>query len=191
MPRPRGFELDAVVASAEDVFWERGYACGGLAEIEEATGLTRSSLYQAFGNKQALFDRALDRYIETFLHPLIGPMEADGASLDAVAGFFSSIAKRFRGDAAAARRGCLWINAIAESEGREPRVDARATVYLARLRNAFMHALSSTRPAEDRADHARVLMASTVGVWLVARVDPEEAALMCDSVVTQLRGWTG
>jgi len=60
--RPREFCPDAALAAALGVFWARGYEGASMAELTEAMGITKPSLYAAFGNKEALFGRALDLY---------------------------------------------------------------------------------------------------------------------------------
>jgi AcrR family transcriptional regulator len=62
MARPREFDEDYVLERALHVFWDRGYEAASLAELQEATGLTKSSLYKAFESKEGLFRRVLDRY---------------------------------------------------------------------------------------------------------------------------------
>lgn len=46
------------------VFWRQGYDGASLSDLTAAMGIERTSLYAAFGNKEALFERALDRYLE-------------------------------------------------------------------------------------------------------------------------------
>ncbi len=62
--RPRGFDIQAALDQALEVFWRRGYDGASLAELTQAMGINRPSLYAAFGDKEALFRRALDRYAE-------------------------------------------------------------------------------------------------------------------------------
>lgn len=63
--RPREFDTDEALDRALHVFWQRGYEGTSLSELTEAMGISRPSLYAAFGNKEDLFRRALDRYAES------------------------------------------------------------------------------------------------------------------------------
>jgi AcrR family transcriptional regulator len=60
--RPREFCVDHALAQALRVFWEKGYEGASLNDLTEAMGITRPSMYAAFGNKEALFRKALDLY---------------------------------------------------------------------------------------------------------------------------------
>lgn len=60
--RPREFCTDQALAAALRVFWSKGYEGASMADLTEAMGITKPSLYAAFGNKEALFHKALDLY---------------------------------------------------------------------------------------------------------------------------------
>lgn len=62
--RPRGFDLDEALERAVLVFWEHGYEGASLATLTEAMGISTTSMYAAFGNKDELFRKALERYTE-------------------------------------------------------------------------------------------------------------------------------
>lgn len=63
MGRPRQFEADDTLNTIMRVFWRKGYHGTSLSDLTEATGVSRPSLYSAFGNKEAVFRKALDRYV--------------------------------------------------------------------------------------------------------------------------------
>lgn len=60
--RPREFDVEKAVDRALDVFWRQGYEGTSVFDLTEALGITRASLYAAFGSKQGLFERAMERY---------------------------------------------------------------------------------------------------------------------------------
>src|SRR5271170_6846402 len=60
--RPRAFDVERALRRAMQVFWRKGYLGTSLADLTHAMGINRPSLYAAFGNKKALFRKALDRY---------------------------------------------------------------------------------------------------------------------------------
>jgi AcrR family transcriptional regulator len=64
MGRPRGFDEGAALEAAMRVFWEKSYEGATMSDLTEAMGINRSSMYAAFGDKEALFRRVMDRYRE-------------------------------------------------------------------------------------------------------------------------------
>jgi AcrR family transcriptional regulator len=62
--RPRSFNANRALDRALDVFWRKGYEGASLSELTKAMGINRPSLYAAFGDKEGLFRKALDRYPE-------------------------------------------------------------------------------------------------------------------------------
>jgi len=61
--RPRGFDEDKALDAAMRLFWEQGYDATGVADLTRVMGITPPSLYAAFGGKEELFRRAVDRYV--------------------------------------------------------------------------------------------------------------------------------
>ena len=64
MGRPREFDIETALDDALRVFWRLGYEGASMAELTEAMGITKPSLYAAFGNKEELFRKTLDRYAD-------------------------------------------------------------------------------------------------------------------------------
>jgi TetR/AcrR family transcriptional repressor of nem operon len=63
MARPREFDEEQALRNAMEVFWSKGLGATSLTDLTDAMGLSRSSLYAAFGDKETLFARALDLYM--------------------------------------------------------------------------------------------------------------------------------
>ena len=62
--RPRGFDAELALDRALEVFWRKGYEGASLSDLTRAMGINRPSLYGAFGDKEALFRKVLERYAE-------------------------------------------------------------------------------------------------------------------------------
>jgi AcrR family transcriptional regulator len=62
MGRPRGFDEDVALEAAMRVFWEKSYEGATIADLTEAMGINRSSMYAAFGDKESIFRRVMERY---------------------------------------------------------------------------------------------------------------------------------
>jgi AcrR family transcriptional regulator len=77
--RPREFCVDAALAAALQVFWRKGFEAASLTDLTEAMGVTRPSLYAAFGNKESLFRKALDLYEREKLAYVSAALEAPSA----------------------------------------------------------------------------------------------------------------
>lgn len=65
MARPREFEIDEALDKAMDAFWSKGYEATSMADLTEAMGLKKGSIYTAFGDKHSLFIDALTKYTDT------------------------------------------------------------------------------------------------------------------------------
>ena len=76
--RPRAFDIDKALDQALLVFWRKGYEGTSLPDLTRAMGINRPSLYAAFGNKEELFRKALDRYVAGPAAHARAPRRADG-----------------------------------------------------------------------------------------------------------------
>jgi AcrR family transcriptional regulator len=141
--RTRQFDADEALGRALEVFWARGYEGATLPELTRAMGINRPSLYAAFGNKEQLFRKALDRYRTGPLSFLAEALKQPTARAVVEAVFSGFVRMQRDRDRA---RGCLIVSgALACGEEGEPvRRD------LARLRQAAVTAL---RERFERAVH--------------------------------------
>src|SRR5438105_1831725 len=132
--RTRQFDVDEALDRALEVFWARGYEGATLPELTRAMGINRPSLYAAFGNKEQLFRKALDRYQTGPMSFLTEARRSPTARAGAEA-IFSGFLKMQRDRDKA--RGCLVVSgALACGE------DAEAVRReLAQLRQSIVRAL--------------------------------------------------
>ena len=113
MGRPRKFTEEDVVVAARDQFWSAGYAGTSLDDLTAATGLGRGSLYAAFGDKHALFLRALDEYCAKVLDGIDSELGASATpAYDRLVAHIRRIAQANVADTR--RRGCLMAKSAAE-----------------------------------------------------------------------------
>ncbi|MEU8225124.1 TetR/AcrR family transcriptional regulator [Kribbella sp. NPDC048915] len=114
MPDVKHFDEAEVLTAVEQLFWRRGSAATGIQDVVTATGLSRSSLYNAFGGKDDLYAAAARRYLEHRSRPMFDRLAADGRGLIAVRSFFDELL-RLRCSGEYAGWGCMMANAIAET----------------------------------------------------------------------------
>ncbi|MEU6700964.1 TetR/AcrR family transcriptional regulator [Pseudonocardia sp. NPDC046786] len=189
--RPRGFDADEALERALLVFWEKGYEGAGLADLTAAMGITRTSMYAAFGNKEQLFRRALDRYTE-------GPASYGELALTeptalAVASAFlnGSVRTTTRPDAPA---GCLGVQgSLASGEAGRPIHDALVewrTAAEVRLAERFRRAVDEgDLPAgADPRRLARYIMTVANGIAVQAAGGASRGELQ-EVADTALRNW--
>jgi AcrR family transcriptional regulator len=187
MARQRSYKEGTVVAAAKEVFWQHGLEGTAISDLETATGLSRSSLYLAFEAKRGLFDAALADYLDTFIQPLLDPMEAPGAGLRDAANFFRALATAFRDPQS--QRGCLMTNTIGELAGRDPTFTAPANAFADHLRAAFFNALEDAMTKREATRRSELLTGATLGVWIAVRADPSDAAATCRAVAAEITAW--
>ena len=132
--RTKEFEPDQIAEAAMRVFWERGYAATSVQDLVDGTGLSRSSLYSTFENKQGLYQQALRRYqavTTANVELLAGP----GAVKDLIRQLLTRIVEDELGDPQ--RRGCLVANATLELAGHDEAVAELVAHNFQRLQKAL------------------------------------------------------
>ena len=164
--RPREFDAEQALDAALLVFWRHGYEGASLAALAEAMGVNMPSLYAAFGNKETLFRKALDRYLQRPASYLPKALEQPTARRAAEQLFKGAI------DMTMTPRnpdGCLLVQgALVSGPGAE----------------AIRHELSLTRQAAEAAVRRRFERASAEGD-LPPDADP---AILARYIVTVIWG---
>src|ERR1700743_2687669 len=91
MPRPRESDETAALEAAVECFWRRGYEATSLRDLTASMGLAAPSLYNAFGDKQELFARALELYLERTTRDRLRRLEDTLPAEKAIERFFAEI----------------------------------------------------------------------------------------------------
>jgi TetR/AcrR family transcriptional repressor of nem operon len=128
MARPKQFDPDTTLDEAMRLFWEQGYEATSVQDLVERTGVHKRSMYDTFGDKHALFMKALSHYGEV----------QDALMQDAAAAGTSSATETIRAvletsvpDAASERpRGCLFVNTATELGAQDPEAARRVKQHV-------------------------------------------------------------
>jgi TetR/AcrR family transcriptional regulator, transcriptional repressor for nem operon len=174
--RPRSFDIEEAVERAMGVFWSRGYHATALPDLLRATKLSRGSLYAAFGDKHALFLRALDRYIADALARMDIELDPRNSPLSGLRAYLAGYAERTSG--ANGRRGCLLVATAMELSGRDAEVDRRIGRFFKTMETRVAGALSRAKAAGELADGvepsitARLLVCFVEGLRVVGKTGP-------------------
>lgn len=133
MGRKREFDVDEALDAAVCMFWRKGYEGVSYTDLTQATGVERPALYSAFGNKEALFRRALERYYEKYLDFFPAGLEL-ATSREVVAHILYSAADMHTRHQD--HKGCLGVHGVlAGSDEAEP---VRLTLIRARAEGEAM-----------------------------------------------------
>lgn len=179
MPRPREFDETEVLRRALGVFTAKGFETATLDELEAATGLRRASLYGAFGDKRALFHKALGFYLDTALNERLATLESPAAGRAAILAVFRDLARTALADRE--RRGCLMTNCAIELAPTDPEVACMVGRKLDRIERAFVQAVRQAQargelpPERDAARLGRFLAVCMEGLLVLARARPDPA----------------
>ncbi|MEU9520255.1 TetR/AcrR family transcriptional regulator [Streptomyces sp. NPDC048224] len=192
MGRPKQFDPDVAVEQAMDVFWRKGYAGTTPQDLVDALGIGKGSLYNTFGSKHALYERALRRY-----------RDSQAAALVALIGEGGPVKARLRGAleflvdmdlADPDRRGCMAVNAAAELAATDEVATELVRRMLDRTEDAFRALIEEGRrsgeiaPDRDPVAVGSMLLNTVVGLRLMARVaeGPDRLVRVIDATVDSL-----
>jgi TetR/AcrR family transcriptional repressor of nem operon len=180
MARPREFDEEVVLEAAVECFWSQGYVATSVRDLVQTTGLTAASLYNAFGDKRALFRTALDQYVESSIGERIRRCEALPPR-EAISTFFHEILSRSLSDRK--HKGCMLVNSALEIAPHDAEFRKVIARVLTRIEIFFLNCveagqaqgtINSSMEAQNLARH---LLGVLMGVRVLARVRPEQALL--------------
>lgn len=185
--RPREFDTELALGAALRVFWAKGYEGASLSDLTDEMGITRPSLYAAFGNKEALFRQALDLYERDKLTYIGDAIKAPTARDVAERLLMGSVDAATTGDC----KGCMGVIASVACQSVEPSirddVNARAEssrrAIIARMQQAID--AGEFRVATEAEAITRYLLAIMQGISVQAQsgASREELLQVADSAL--------
>ncbi|WP_394770816.1 TetR/AcrR family transcriptional regulator [Lacisediminihabitans sp.] len=190
MSRTRSYAKEDVVRAARTVFWNEGYEQTGIAELEAATGLNRSSIYHAFGSKRGLFDEAVQSYFVDIVHPRLARLRAVPVPPDALRAYLHELrVMLLNGNTSLAANGCLLLNATGTPLAHEAALRSVINTYCDDLGEAITAGVLAARPHLDPAERARISTTCTGLVFAamaIVTVNPQSAADMIDAAIAAI-----
>ena len=189
----RQFDEQEVISIALDVFWRKGLHDATMQDLAAATGVQRGSLYNAYGDKEAIFLRAFDQYAEQFLKTA-GNALAEGDAAARLQNFLDVIIVNMT--SGSPPRGCLTTRTALDAGISSTAVRQRVQGLLSRLEQLISKAISSTpngRLAIDPNRLARVVVTFTRGLAVMERAGygrkqlKQAAATFVDALVGDAR----
>ncbi len=176
MGRPREFDEAEVLEAAMGCFWTQGYEATSVRDLAGRMGITGASLYNAFGDKRALYRRALDHYVQQGVRERVGRLEAGLPPLGAIRAFFDEVVERSSRDPH--HRGCMLVNAALEVGPHDAALRRAVAEELAFIEAFFRRCVSagqddgtvtSPQPADAL---AQLLLSVLLGIRVLARTRP-------------------
>jgi TetR/AcrR family transcriptional regulator, transcriptional repressor for nem operon len=181
MVRPREFDEVDALSKAMEVFWTKGLVATSLTDLTEAMGLSRSSLYAAFGDKETLFERALDLYMQDISAERVRILRDAASAEEGIRDYFEHhirVALDPR-----TPPGCLFVNTAMEMDALPERlaevVQARARVGEAAVRALLERGQASGEIPADKDARAlgALIVALSYGIHVMARMNPDRRKL--------------
>jgi TetR/AcrR family transcriptional repressor of nem operon len=181
MARPRTFDEAEALDAAVDCFWRRGLEAASIRDLAAGMGVNCPSLYNAFGDKRALFALALERYAVCFLRERIQRLEAEPSPKAAIRLFLEEVIERSLTDTE--QRGCLIVNSALDVAHDDAELRTAVTAYFAEIEGFFRRRLECAQAAGEipaslsPQDMARLLFGVLLGIRVAARIRPERVLL--------------
>lgn len=185
MARPREFDEAIVLEAAIQCFWTKGFEATSMRDLIDRMGITSASVYNAFGDKRALYRRALAHYLESSFGERVIRLESTVPPRQAIEMFFVEIIDRSMNDSL--HRGCMMVNSALEAVPDAPDAQDVIDDFLTRAEDFFRHRVQagqqegSITRAQSAEDLGRLLLGVLLGIRVLARAKPQRALL--ESVV--------
>jgi TetR/AcrR family transcriptional repressor of nem operon len=173
MPWEKSFDEDEAVDKAMKVFWKKGFESASMADLITGTGITRGSLYNAFGGKKELFVKALLKYDKDNRRALLAELEAMDDPLRAIAALFDTLVAETISDAE--KKGCFLVNTASDLTTHDEEVNSIVRNGLREIQAFFRRSIEVAQARKQIADTvdpeatAKGLMAMVVGIRVLGR----------------------
>jgi len=192
MGRPTSFNRDEAIETVMQEMWRNGYEANTVKALSERLGITRSSYYNAFGSREALFKLALEKYFAPAPDRFLYGDVSDIPILELISQTFRDVARARAADPE--KRGCLAINSVAELVGTHgelgPVLANAVMASAARFEELLNMAVENGELPAETDTHAKALalqnLLAGVNVFAKALGDEDELWLMAKTTLEGL-----
>ncbi len=173
MPWEKTFDIDEATDRATEVFWKKGYEATSMADLTSAMGINKGSLYNAFGSKKELFDRALARYDKQRRAKKIAKLRTMEDPVGAIYAFFDGLVDEARKEPG--NLGCFVVNTAQELPNQSPDVVQTIRTSLSEIEDFFREMIEKGRATGEIPDTvdphetSEALLSVVVGLRLLSR----------------------
>ncbi len=181
MPRAKEFDEAQVLDQALELFRARGFKHTSFADLVDELGVSRQSLYDTYGNKEALYHQALKRYLTRGLDQMSRALGDDRRPVrDSLAALFDAM---IGGQCDRGSPGCLMVNSMVELSPHDAEVRALAHEHARSIEGLFASRLAAAQRkgeigrAKDPVALARYLYHTVLGLAVASRALGDKAAL--------------
>jgi TetR/AcrR family transcriptional regulator, transcriptional repressor for nem operon len=181
MARPREFDEDTALEAATQRFWNKGYEATSMRDLADRTGMTTPSLYNAFGDKKAIYRLVLDRYVRQALEACSTIFGGDDPPLRALERYFDAIIQESLADGL--HKGCFLVNTALEVAPHDQDFRDVVTEVFDEIQKRIRGCVAagqrdgSILTAQPPADIARLALSTVLGLRVLARSNPDRELL--------------
>lgn len=149
--RPREFDIDRALEAATQQFWSAGYEATSLQDLLKSMNLSKSSLYQTFGNKHALFVRCLDHYQQSMVDKLSEQLANSTSVKEFISDFLDGVISEAENNSG--RKGCFLVNSANELSQRDVDIARAVTEGTSNVAKVFLQAIELGIKKKEISDH--------------------------------------
>ena len=177
MARQKTFEKEEVLEKAMETFWRFGFEGTSMQSLVKNMGISRSSMYETFGDKRSLFEEAITHYEKTRMQGMIDCLQELGASKSAIVKIFNRMIDQSLDDKE--KRGCFLTNTAIELSPHDPQIAQKIATDMKIMEKAFYKVLVEAQqkgeinPDKDVEQIAQYLTTSFQGIRVMAKINQE------------------
>lgn len=181
MPKTKQFDEAAVLEKARNVFWKKGYNGTSMDELVKATGLSRSSIYDSFGDKHGLYMKALQHYQQEKRQSLVEGIPSAFSSRKKIGWIFQNSIAQALCDRQ--RKGCFMVNTTTELANIDSSMNKIVNANMEAMEEIFHTLVKEGQAAGDINKKfsakalARNLFSSFNGLTIIGQTRPDKELL--------------